>query len=146
MNKLAISKTAICNYNKKERCFVVQSPLFERCMGIAETEKEAFKIFHELLNDYYIAYLEGRLVSYEKRGRPEKGYVELHVQVKPTIKNEIASTAKELGISQGEVIEYLYHLQVIKDNLEQRQAELEKKFKKLDSVRTHKKNRPVQYA
>ncbi len=144
MNKLAITKTAICHYDKKENSFVVQSSLFERCMGIAETEKEAWKIFHELLNDYYIAYLEGKLVGHEKRGRPAKGYVELHVQVKPTIKNEIASTAKELGISQGEVIEYLYHLQEIKSNLEERQGELERKFKKLNSI--HKKASSVRYA
>ncbi len=104
-------KTATCHYEKKDGCFIVQSPLFERCMGVAKTEKEARKIFNELLTDYYVAYLEGNLVSYEKPGRPAKGYVELHVQVKPTIKKQIATKAKELGISQGEVIEYLYYLQ-----------------------------------
>ena len=113
MNKLAITQTANCRYEKKEGCFIVQSPLFERCMGVAKTEKEAWKIFNELLTDYYIAYLEGNLIGYEKRGRPAKGYVEMHVQVKPTVKKQIASKAKKLGISQGEVIEYLYHLQGI---------------------------------
>ncbi len=107
MNKAAIGKTAICRYDRDEECYIVQSPLFERCMGVAESENGAWKIFEELLNDYYIAYLEGRLFSYSKPGRPAKGYVELHAQVKPAIKKGLALRAKELGISQGDMIEYL---------------------------------------
>jgi hypothetical protein len=63
-----------------------------------------------------------------KRGRPTKGYVELHTQVKPVVKAEIARKAKEFGISQGEVIEYLWHLQEIKADLEQHQVELKQEL------------------
>ena len=109
MNKTAIAKTAFSRYDKKQGCYIVQSPLFERCLGVARSEKEAWKIFNELLTEYYIAYLEGKLVDYEKPGRPAKGYVELHAQVKPKVKKQIAEKAKELGISFGEMIEYLYY-------------------------------------
>src|SRR5271170_6417514 len=107
MNKEAVAKTAICRYDVGEKCYIVQSPLFERCIGAAATKEEAWKIFRELLADFYVAYLEGKLVGYARRGRPAKGYVELHAQVKPVVKEEISARAKDLGISQGEVIEYL---------------------------------------
>jgi len=107
MNKPAIAKTAFSRYDKRQGCYIVQSPLFERCLGVAKSEKEAWKIFHEILGEYYIDYLEGKLIGYEKPGRPAKGYVELHAQVKPKIKEQIAKMAKELGISFGETIEYL---------------------------------------
>jgi hypothetical protein len=58
-------------------------------------------------------------VEYDKPGRPAKGYVDLHAQVKPVIKEEIATKAKEFGISQGDMIEYLVHLQEIKTSLEE---------------------------
>ncbi len=108
MNKNAIAKTAFSRYDKRQGCYIVQSPLFERCLGVAKSEKEAWKIFHEILSGYYIDYLEGKLIGYEKPGRPAKGYVELHAQVKPKVKEQIGKKAKELGISFGDMIEYLY--------------------------------------
>jgi hypothetical protein len=116
MNKSAIVKTAFSRYDKRQGCYIVQSPLFERCLGVARSEKEAWKLFHELLSDYYIDYLEGKLVGYEKPGRPAKGYVELHAQVKPKVKEQIAKKAKELGISFGEMIEYLYCRAIASDS------------------------------
>jgi hypothetical protein len=110
MNKKGITKTAICRFDPKERCYIVQSPLFDRCIGAAKTEKQAWQIFYELLDEFYIAYLEGNLFGYEKAGRPRKGNVELHALVKPEIKKEITARAKDFGISQGEVIEYLCSL------------------------------------
>ncbi len=38
MNKKAIAKTALCRYDEKEQSYVVESPLFERVTGVAETE------------------------------------------------------------------------------------------------------------
>ena len=110
MNKNGIIKTAICRFDPKEKCYIVQSPLFDRCIGAAKTKEKAWKIFYELLDEFYIAYLEGNLFGYEKPGRPRKRNVELHALVKPEIKKEIANTAKDFGVSQGEVIEYLYSL------------------------------------
>ncbi len=107
MNKKAIASTALCRYDKKEKCYIVESPLFDRVTGVAETEIEAKQIFDELLDETYLAYLEGKLVGYDKRGRPAKGNVEFHAQVKPEVKAQISKKAKDLGISQGDVIAYL---------------------------------------
>src|SRR5580658_4344335 len=110
MNKKGIVKTAICRFDSDEKCYIVQSPLFDRCIGAAKTKIKAWHIFHEILDEFYIAYLEGNLFGYEKAGRPRKDNVELHALVKPEIKSDIAAKAKDFGISQGEVIEYLCNL------------------------------------
>ncbi|MBS2008916.1 MAG: hypothetical protein JST01_17835 [Cyanobacteria bacterium SZAS TMP-1] len=120
MNKKAIFNTALCRYDEKEGCFIVESPLFERVIGVAPTEAEAWKLFGELLNETYVAYLEGNLVGYEKRGRPARGNVEFHAQIKPEVKAQIAETARTLGISQGDVIAYLAALVGVKEDLEKR--------------------------
>lgn len=129
MNKTAIIETAICRYDAQERCFVVQSPLFERCLGVGQTREEAERTFRELLDEFYVSYLEGNLFGYERRGRPAKGYVDLHAQVKPKIKDEIAARAKRLGISQGEIIEYLLELDQVKGEMQKLVNELDEKLK-----------------
>ena len=142
MNKAAIAKTAMWRYDPDEKCYIVQSPLFERCIGAAPSKQEAWKIFDELLGEFYVAYLEGKLVGYARRGRPAKGYVELHAQVKRVVKDEIATRAKDLGISQGEVIEYLCRVEEVKDDLEKRVEQLEERIekqRKLDSRRRRQK-------
>ena len=63
MNKEGIAKTASCRFDATEGCYMVQSPIFERCIGVAETQEEAWQIFADMLNEYYIAYLEGKLVD-----------------------------------------------------------------------------------
>lgn len=109
MNRRAIANTAVCRYDDKECCYIVQSPLFERCIGAAETEEEAHKIFQAMLDEYYIAHLEGKLVEYDRPGRPSKGYVDMHIQVSTNVKTQIAKAAKVKEISQGEFIEYLLY-------------------------------------
>ncbi len=132
MNKKAIADTALCRYDEKEKCYIVESPLFDRVTGVAETESEARQIFHELLDETYIAYLEGKLVGYDKRGRPAKGNVEFHAQVKPEVKAQIAERAKALGISQGDVITYLAAVAELKTNFEKQLPELKKKVQDQD--------------
>jgi predicted RNase H-like HicB family nuclease len=132
MNKKAIADTALCRYDEKEQCYIVESPLFDRVTGVAETESEARQIFHELLDETYIAYLEGKLVGYDKRGRPAKGNVEFHAQVKPEVKAQIAERAKALGISQGDVITYLAAVAELKTNFEKQLSELKKKVQDQD--------------
>ncbi len=127
MNRRAIAATALCRYKKDEEVFVVASPIFDRVMGVGATRDEAWKLFKEALDETYVAYLEGTLVGYEKRGRPAKFNVEFHAQVKPEVKNFINEKAKDLGISQGEVIAYLAAAEQVKIELEQRLNELEKK-------------------
>jgi hypothetical protein len=107
MNKTAILRTVVWQHDRKRRCYIVESPLCDRVIGVGKTRKEAWKIFNELLNETYVAYLEGKLVGYEKRGRPAKGNVEFHTQVRPSVKEHINKRAQELGISQGDVIAYL---------------------------------------
>ncbi len=124
MNKKAIAETAICKFDQKTKCYIVESPIFDRVTGAANTEKEAWTIFHEILHETYVAYLEGKLVSYEKRGRPAKDNVELHVQVKPEVKEKIVAKAHALGISQGEVIAYLDAAEEAKKDLELRYKQL----------------------
>lgn len=130
MNRKAIAETALCRYNKNEGVFVVSSPLFDRVIGVGKTNDEAWKLFKDMLDETYVAYLEGNLVGYEKRGRPAKHNVEFHAQVKPEVKNLINKKAKALGISQGEVIAYLAAAEQVKIELEQRLGELEKKLAK----------------
>lgn len=118
MNKKAIAETALCRYNADESCYVVESPIFERVLGVSDTEEEAWLLFREALDETYIAYLEGKLIGYEKRGRPSKGNVDFHAQVKPEVKDLISERAKELGISQGEVITYFAKVEQVKNERE----------------------------
>jgi len=59
----------VCHYDKRKGLFVVESPLLEICHGVAKTEKEAWKIFDDLLNAMYIEYLEGKIVGQYARRR-----------------------------------------------------------------------------
>lgn len=61
LNKEAIRNSAICRFDAKEKCFIVQSPLYLPIKGIAETRKEAWELFDDFLDDAYTSYLEGRL-------------------------------------------------------------------------------------
>lgn len=103
----AIRKTAVCRFDAKEKVYVVESPMLDIIAGVAETEEESWAIFVDLLQAAYIEYLEGRMVGSYKRGRPAKGGIHLHVQVKPETREQLSVLAKEFGISQGEVIDFL---------------------------------------
>jgi len=107
MNKEVIKRTAVCRWDSESECYVVESPLCERVLGAAETEAEAWKIFHEILEDTYQDYLEGKLAGYSKPGRPKKERTRFHVQMKPDAKEAITDMAKGLRVSQGEAVEYL---------------------------------------
>jgi hypothetical protein len=89
-------------------------------------ESEARQIFNELLDETYIAYLEGKLVGYDKRGRPAKGNVEFHAQVKPEVKAQISQKARALGISQGDVIAYLAAVADLKSDFERQMIQPKK--------------------
>lgn len=108
MNKQALQKTALCRFDPESGDYIVQSPLCEIVMGVDDTEEGAWTLFQELLNETYEDYLEGKLAKYPKPGRPAKGKTSLHAEVDPDIKKALAAAAKEIGISQGEMIEYLF--------------------------------------
>ncbi len=107
MNKEAIRKTAICYWSKENETYVVESPLFETIAGVGRTEKASRKIFDNLLDDAYEAYLEGRVPGYEKAGRPTKGCIALNADVKPETKEFIKDLASNFKCSQGEIVDFL---------------------------------------
>jgi hypothetical protein len=108
MNREAIRKTAVCRYQPKEKLYIVESPLLDILHGIAETKKKAWDIFDDLLDGMYIKYLEGKTVGlYQKPGRPAKGRIDFHAQIKPKTKKTIDKLARNFGISKGEAIDYL---------------------------------------
>lgn len=107
MNKDAILKTAILK--QQEGKFTVLSPLCDALIGVGETREQAVLRFKTLVQDRYIAYVEGRLAgSQGKVGRPKKNCVEFHTQLKPEVKRDIVDMARELNLSQGDIIEFLY--------------------------------------
>lgn len=130
MNKKAIESTALCCFDDVEKTYVVKSSLSDRVIGVARTELEAWKIFKEILHETYIAYLEGTLVEYQKPGRPAKGNVHLHAEIRPEVKEKIEKKAKELGISQGDVIGYLSAVEDAKTDLEKRYKKLQTKLQR----------------
>ena len=107
MNKKAIRNTAICYWSEEDETFVVESPLFETIAGIGVTEEDSWKVFDNLLDDAYEAYLEGRVPGYERPGRPAKGGVALNIDVKSETKELIKNLANDFQCSQGEIIDFL---------------------------------------
>lgn len=108
MKREAILQTAVCY--KEGDDFIVESPLFDVVMGVGETEKEAFAIFKNLLDEAYIEYLEGNVVGYEKPGRPKKGGVNLHTLVRPETKALLVKLTTEWEISLGECVDFFTFL------------------------------------
>ncbi len=106
MKKETIQKTAICFWDSDSECYVVRSPLFKRVMGAGETPEEAWKIFKEILEDTYEAYKAQRLAEYNGPGRPRKNKVRINTEISPDIKVALETMATDIGISQGEAIEY----------------------------------------
>ncbi len=107
IRKEAIRKTAVTYWSKDDDCFVVESPLFDRVAGVGDTKDEAFKVFVELLDDAYEELEKDNVLGY-KRGRPAKGGVNLHCQVRPSTKDTITELAAKFDdISQGEMIDFL---------------------------------------
>jgi hypothetical protein len=51
--------------------------------------------------------IEADNVAGYKMGRPAKGYVQFNTNIRPSSKYTITKLADELGISQGEVVDYL---------------------------------------
>jgi predicted RNase H-like HicB family nuclease len=72
MNRESIKKTAVCRYDDEEKCFIVSSPLYPTLIGAAETEEDAWDIFHDDLDDAYTSYLEGRMEHTSKPSKPDK--------------------------------------------------------------------------
>jgi len=128
MNKKAILNTAICYWSDENDCYIVESPLFDRIAGVGDTPEQSHVVFVNLLDDGYLAYLEGRVPGYDKPGRPSKGAVPVSYRLQPGTKEDLAKFAHEIECSQGEAIDYL----VFRHKLEQLEKQQEKKnFKRV---------------
>lgn len=121
IKKESIRQTAICYWSKEDSSFVVESPLLPRTAGIGATPEFARKHFQGMLDGIYNHLATGKIHGYNKRGRPKKGGVQFHTQVRPKTKSYITELAKKLDISLGEVLDYLCVLH--KTNKHTRMAE-----------------------
>jgi len=127
MDKDAILKTAVLRY--EEDYYVVESPITYRVVGAAETPEEAWQIFHEILAETYEKWKAGKLAGYEAEqaerkgpGRPRKGKSQFNVDISPETKHEITKTAKSVGISQGEVVEWAIMKLMADESMKQAKA------------------------
>lgn len=103
MNRDLILKTAVCYWSNDDECYVAESPLCEAVIGDGDSEEEAMNSFTDHLNEQYIAHLEKKL---DRRGRPAKNRVTLHVQVLPKTKAQVDKLSKLMEASQGEIIDW----------------------------------------
>jgi len=139
MNKGAIRATAVCRFNAKEKVYVVASPLLDICVGAAETEKESWEIYDDLLQAFYVEYLEGKVVGlYGKRGRPAKGGIAVDARVKPPTKDGLDKLSDEIGCSLGEVIDYLLAFQIAYKPTAKKEKSVASKSTVARSTRTSK--------
>lgn len=108
ISKDVIERTAICYWSDEDDCYLVESPLFDRVIGSGDTEKEAWEIFHEMFDDMYESLKVGNVLGYNKAGRPTKpDQRALNCRIKEESHDFISKLAKDLGISQGEAVDFL---------------------------------------
>lgn len=108
IKKETIEKTGVCYFSRADNCYIVESPLFPRTAGIGASVDEAWQHYREMLAPIYEELIAGNVLGYNKQGRPAKGGVDLHTQVKPRVKKAILDLSKKLGVSIGDAIEYLW--------------------------------------
>ncbi len=108
MRKEAIRKTAVLRYVGGEDGYIVESPLSDKIVGVGDTPEEAQQIFNEILDESYQLYKKGKFSLNTHSGRPKQGKIRLYADVKPEIKEDIAKLAKEMEVSCGEALEYIF--------------------------------------
>lgn len=107
MNLDAIRKTAILQWSDEDEGYVIRSPLCRGVVACGDTKEEAQELFEDMLTEYYEDYKAGRL-SPLIVGRPPKNKESFNTRLDPEIKAALSSAAKGMGISSGELIEYLF--------------------------------------
>lgn len=108
ISKKAVIRTAKTRFSDEDGCYVVESVLWENTAGTGDTPAEAFDCFVTLFEMEYEDYLKGQHLKNRTVGRPAKNKTRFYTEIEPELKTEIANLAKNLGISQGEAVEYLY--------------------------------------
>jgi len=106
IKKSSIRKAATCWWSAEDEVYLVESPLFDRVGAQGDTEAEAISQFETNLEFAYEQLLHNNVGGYDKSGRPAKNGVHIHVQVKPETKETLSEMTKELGITQGELIDW----------------------------------------
>jgi len=107
MNRTVIEKTAVISWSQEDEEYVVRSLHCPMVIGVGETQEEAFRLFHELLDDHFEELKKGR-IKQSTSGRPAKNKARFDAQLDPDIKKALTNLAKDLGVSQGEAVEYLF--------------------------------------
>ena len=107
IKKESIKKTAICYWSNEDNAYIIESPLFPRTAGVGHTREAAQKHFEDMLDGIYSQLIKNKVIGYNKRGRPAKGGIQFHTQVRPKTKIYLAKLSKQLDISLGEVLDYL---------------------------------------
>lgn len=133
LKKDSIRKTAITYWSDEDTAFVMESPLFDRIAGTGDSPAEAKAMFEEMLDDTYDDLARDRVAGY-KRGRPAKGCVDFHCQIRPDTKEAIPRLAKKLGISQGEVVDVLVFSYLHQSNSQLCAEESETIGRRLDKI------------
>lgn len=116
LKKEVILQTAVLYFDAADKCYVVESPLCDEVIAAADSAEEACRIFVEFLNETYVDYLEGNLVGYDRPGRPSKGAVTLHTRVKPETKGRLEDLSAHIGVSLGELVDYLLFFYDVRTN------------------------------
>jgi hypothetical protein len=105
MNKDIIRNTAIQTWDE-ENGYIVESPLCPDVTGIDDDKEVAWQIFYEILDEYWVDYLAGRLAN-PVMGRPSTGKERLGLYIAPDIKQSLGKLSEDKGISYGEAVEFL---------------------------------------
>lgn len=108
MNDKAILNTAITSWREEDDCYWTESPLCDFIGAHGATPEESKALFQTFLEEHVAAYKDNRHAVLKKPGRPAKGKVSMHAELNPEIKAELSIVAKQLNISQGEAVEYLF--------------------------------------
>lgn len=108
MDKEALLKTMVTHWDENDNCFVTESPLDLLICGTGDTPEASVQSFHLHVEAHYEAYKQGKHARYNKPGRPAKGKTRFNTEIDPDVKAALTAAAKEIGISQGEMVEYLF--------------------------------------
>ena len=106
IKKSTIRKTAVCWWSDEDESYLVMSPLFDRLAADGETKQAALKMYDEMLEEAYEDLLHNKVAGYDAKGRPAKNGINVHMAIKPDSKATLSSLAIELGVSQGENVDW----------------------------------------
>jgi predicted RNase H-like HicB family nuclease len=106
IKKSTIRKTAVCWWSDEDESYLVMSPLFDRLAADGETKQAALKMYDEMLEEAYEDLLHSKVAGYDAKGRPAKNGINVHMAIKADSKETLSSLATELGVSQGEIVDW----------------------------------------